>query len=481
MTTCPFTPEEIASEGLKPEEYDEIVSRLGRHPNRAELGMFGVMWSEHCCYKNSRPLLSGFPTEGERVLVGPGENAGVVDMGDGLHLAFKIESHNHPSAIEPFQGAATGVGGILRDIFTMGARPIAVLNSLRFGNLDNPQTRRIFEGVVEGISHYGNCLIESETFIWRDKQGVHVDTIGNFVNALLPEGLDTYELPQGDRLETLSYDAATGEACWQPIKRLFKRQTETLITLKTPMGRSITVTPDHPTCVVDGETWVTKPAQEVKQGDRLPILLNFPHSDNSLEVIDCIQLLQTQPNDHHQDVYVQLPEAWQPTEAVRKALLAIEPSASSRHRYLHKGYFPFAQFLQLESILDVQREALCLYKRSGKANYMGAVIRCNEAFARLLGYYLSEGCVSKNGNTYKIIFTFAHHETEYLEDVQAALAQLGLNPRVEQRESTTVVYATSWLLGWLLRDVWQCGEGAAHKQMPSFVFQWYKILQREVI
>jgi phosphoribosylformylglycinamidine synthase subunit PurL len=156
--SAPFTPEEIASEGLKPEEYEEIVKRLGRHPNKAELGMFGVMWSEHCCYKNSRPLLSQFPTTGDRILVGPGENAGVVDLGNGLRLAFKIESHNHPSAIEPFQGAATGVGGILRDIFTMGARPIAILNSLRFGNLDNPRNRRIFQGVVEGISHYGNCF-----------------------------------------------------------------------------------------------------------------------------------------------------------------------------------------------------------------------------------------------------------------------------------------------------------------------------------
>ncbi len=153
-----FTPEEIAAEGIKPEEYEDIVQRLGRHPNKAELGMFGVMWSEHCCYKNSRPLLSQFPTKGERVLVGPGENAGVVDFGHGLRVAFKIESHNHPSAIEPFQGAATGVGGILRDIFTMGARPIAILNSLRFGNLDNPHTKRIFKGVVEGISHYGNCV-----------------------------------------------------------------------------------------------------------------------------------------------------------------------------------------------------------------------------------------------------------------------------------------------------------------------------------
>jgi phosphoribosylformylglycinamidine synthase subunit PurL len=158
LSPAPFSAEEIADEGLKPDEYEEIVRRLGRHPNKAELGMFGVMWSEHCCYKNSRPLLKQFPTTGERILVGPGENAGVVDMGDGLQLAFKIESHNHPSAVEPFQGAATGVGGILRDIFTMGARPIAVLNSLRFGTLEDARTKRIFGGVVEGIAHYGNCV-----------------------------------------------------------------------------------------------------------------------------------------------------------------------------------------------------------------------------------------------------------------------------------------------------------------------------------
>jgi len=158
LSSAPFSAAEIAAEGIKPEEYEEIVRRLGRHPNKAELGMFGVMWSEHCCYKNSRPLLKQFPTEGDRVLVGPGENAGVVDLGDGLQLAFKIESHNHPSAVEPFQGAATGVGGILRDIFTMGARPIALLNSLRFGTLDEARTRRIVNGVVAGISHYGNCV-----------------------------------------------------------------------------------------------------------------------------------------------------------------------------------------------------------------------------------------------------------------------------------------------------------------------------------
>ncbi len=153
---APQPPSLCAKLGIKPEEYQEIVKRLGREPNLAELGMFGVMWSEHCCYKNSKPLLKQFPTQGDRILVGPGENAGVVDLGQGLRIAFKIESHNHPSAIEPFQGAATGVGGILRDIFTMGARPIALLNSLRFGQLDNPRNRRLLQGVVEGIAHYGN-------------------------------------------------------------------------------------------------------------------------------------------------------------------------------------------------------------------------------------------------------------------------------------------------------------------------------------
>ena len=151
-------PDALRKEGLSQADYEEICRRLGRAPNRAELGMFGVMWSEHCCYRNSRPLLAGFPTTGPRILVGPGENAGVVDLGEGQRLAFKIESHNHPSAVEPFQGAATGVGGILRDIFTMGARPIALLNALRFGPLEDERNVGLMEGVVAGIAHYGNCV-----------------------------------------------------------------------------------------------------------------------------------------------------------------------------------------------------------------------------------------------------------------------------------------------------------------------------------
>ncbi|MCT0231168.1 phosphoribosylformylglycinamidine synthase subunit PurL [Synechococcus sp. CS-1324] len=159
LASKPFSvAEALGKEGLSQADYDEIVRRLGREPNRAELGMFGVMWSEHCCYRNSRPLLRGFPTTGPRILVGPGENAGVVDLGEGQRLAFKIESHNHPSAVEPFQGAATGVGGILRDIFTMGARPIGLLNALRFGPLEDERNVGLMEGVVAGIAHYGNCV-----------------------------------------------------------------------------------------------------------------------------------------------------------------------------------------------------------------------------------------------------------------------------------------------------------------------------------
>src|SRR6266498_2240532 len=189
MTEPAITPELVQKHNLTPDEFARIKEVLGREPNYTELGIFSVMWSEHCSYKNTRPLLKTFPTRSTTILVGAGEeNAGIIDIGDGLAIAFKIESHNHPSAVEPFQGAATGVGGIIRDIFTMGARPIAALNSLRFGSITenhSPQpgvkgpriaagsgsdsqienqkskienNKRLFAGVVAGIAHYGNCF-----------------------------------------------------------------------------------------------------------------------------------------------------------------------------------------------------------------------------------------------------------------------------------------------------------------------------------
>ena len=164
LLTLEPNPEQIKEQklyqqmGLSDEEFTMIESILGRTPNYTETGLFSVMWSEHCSYKNSKPVLKRFPTSGERVLQGPGEGAGIVDIGDGQAVVFKIESHNHPSAIEPYQGAATGVGGIIRDVFSMGARPIAMLNSLRFGELDTARVRYLFKEVVAGIAGYGNCI-----------------------------------------------------------------------------------------------------------------------------------------------------------------------------------------------------------------------------------------------------------------------------------------------------------------------------------
>ncbi len=148
----------VAEHGLTPDEYTSIVERLGRVPNLTELGIFSVMWSEHCSYKSSRRWLKKLPTEGPQVICGPGENAGIVDIGDGQAVVFKMESHNHPSFIEPYQGAATGVGGIMRDVFTMGARPIANMNALRFGDPSHEKTRHLVSGVVAGIGGYGNCM-----------------------------------------------------------------------------------------------------------------------------------------------------------------------------------------------------------------------------------------------------------------------------------------------------------------------------------
>ena len=158
MTERKITKEVVASHGLSVEEYQKVFEILGREPNLVELGIFSVMWSEHCSYKSSKVYLKNLPTTAQWVIQGPGENAGVIYMGDGIGVVFKMESHNHPSFIEPYQGAATGVGGILRDIFTMGARPVANLNSLRFGSLEDPKQRYLLNGVVAGIAGYGNCM-----------------------------------------------------------------------------------------------------------------------------------------------------------------------------------------------------------------------------------------------------------------------------------------------------------------------------------
>ncbi len=481
----PFTPAQIAAEGIEPAEYLEIVKRLNRHPNKAELGMFGVMWSEHCCYKNSRPLLAQFPTTGARVLVGPGENAGVIDLGDGLHLAFKIESHNHPSAVEPFQGAATGVGGILRDIFTMGARPIAILNSLRFGDLKDAKTRRLFTGVVAGISHYGNCLLGTETLIWRDDRGMHFDTIGNFVNTHLPTGKHTASLPPG--IETLSIDPKTNNSNWQPISQIFKRQTDKLVSIRTSLGRTITVTPDHPMLRVEPEKKVRiRYAQTLRVGDDLPVLQRLPDIQHQHPAsIDTI--LAIEPSQYiDRNLCVKLPETWQPTDLIRTTLELFEPSIQKRNHYLSSKTFPLDRFLQLEQllgltqVLDFSRADLRIGQH-GYEDWLPVWIEPNAGFARLLGYYLATGNVSPAGNIYRIYFNFTHQETTAATDLMAILQDLGIAASPQQRTSGMAVCVSSWLLGYLFTQSWGCGNESTHKRIPDFVWGWNPQLQQELI
>jgi phosphoribosylformylglycinamidine synthase subunit PurL len=482
--TSPFTTAEIAAQGIKPNEYEEIVDRLGRHPNKAELGMFGVMWSEHCCYKNSRPLLSQFPTTGKRVLVGPGENAGVIDLGDGLQLAFKIESHNHPSAVEPFQGAATGVGGILRDIFTMGARPIAILNSLRFGDLKDAKTRRLFTGVVAGISHYGNCLIGTETFIWRDTRGIHFDTIGNFVTTHLPAGLDTLALSPG--IETLSVDPKTTRSSWQPVSRIFKRQADTLINIRTALGRTLTVTPDHPMLRIEADQKVRiRYAQTLRVGDDLPIIQKLPEIQGQPQTLDLINAIDLSLHAD-KDLCIALPDSWQPTDLIRTTLELFEPSIQKRNHYLNTKTFPLDRFLSLEQLLGLEQvlnfsRADLKIGQHGKEDWISVLIQPNPAFARLLGYFIAAGMVSPAGNTYRIFLNFTHNETAAATDAIEILQSLGIPANPQQRTSGMAVCVSSWLLGYLFTQVWKCGNESTHKRIPDFVWDWSGELQQELL
>ncbi len=195
----PITPELVAQHGLKPDEYQRILDLIGREPTLTELGIFSAMWNEHCSYKSSRIHLKGLPTKAPWVIQGPGENAGVIDIGDGMAVVFKMESHNHPSFIEPYQGAATGCGGILRDVFTMGARPIAALNALRFGDPKHPRTRHLISGVVAGIGHYGNAFGVPTV---GGQFGFHTRYDGNILVNAMAVGIC--------RADQIFYAAATG-------------------------------------------------------------------------------------------------------------------------------------------------------------------------------------------------------------------------------------------------------------------------------
>lgn len=273
--------------GLTRYEYERIKKALKREPNFVELGMFSVLWSEHCGYKHSRRFLKLFPTKAPWVIQGPGENAGVVDIGDGWCVAMKMESHNHPSAVEPFQGAATGIGGIVRDILAMGARPIALLDSLRFGSLSSPRVRYLFQGVVSGISFYGNCLPAEEKVVLKTKGNMECISIEELANRFIPQKEDFPQAAEIEDVQILSFDLKTRSVCWRRALKVFQRKAPSFLEVITASGRKLFATPEHPLLAFrEGLRFVN--VGELEKGDTVFLFqdLSYPRPTKVLEVND---------------------------------------------------------------------------------------------------------------------------------------------------------------------------------------------------
>jgi len=273
--------------GLTRYEYERIKKALGREPNLVELGMFSVLWSEHCGYKHSRRFLKLFPNQAPWVVQGPGENAGVVDIGDGWCVSMKMESHNHPSAVEPLQGAATGIGGIVRDILAMGTRPIALLDSLRFGSLSSPRVRYLFQGVVSGISFYGNCLPTEEKIVLKTKGNMECISIEELANRFIPIREDLPQAAEMEDVQILSFDMKTLSVCWKKALKVFRRKAPRFVEVVTASGRKLLATPEHPMLAFrEGLRFVG--AGELEKGDMVFLFqdLSYPRPTRVLGVRD---------------------------------------------------------------------------------------------------------------------------------------------------------------------------------------------------
>ncbi len=395
------------------------------------------------------------------MLQGPGENAGVVDIGEGDAVAFKVESHNHPSAVEPFEGAATGVGGILRDIYAMGARPVALLDGLYFGQ-DDLQ----FERAVAGIGTYGNCLAADESIVYRNGGKVRQSAIGDLLEGRASALHEASWTASPNRpFQVLSYDPASGEAVWRDVKRVFKRQASSLLKIKTKLGRQLTVTSDHPTIVSEQGRLVTRLASQIQPGDRLPLLCALPSYEGASEGIDLINALD-EPS------VVCFPAGWQPSPEFREQLRRFISRADARHYWLSRSELPVDIFRKVEPAAGTERRELKLRLAGPRSTSVPAVFPLNSDTARLIGYYLAEGCCSKNGSTFRIIWTFGRNERDehYVRDIERILDDLGIRHSLETRKSTIAISVSSRLLGRLFREVLECGSRSHEKKIFALRF-----------
>lgn len=460
--------------GMTEAEYNLLLELLGRVPSPTELAMVSVEWSEHCGYPRSRALLKTLPKAGHYASVA-GADTGGIEVEPGLFVVFKMESHNHPSQIEPRQGAATGIGGIIRDIFTVGARPIANLNSLRFGTLDDPQhgakARYLFQGVVDGISFYGNCLHGDETITVRQGARVRTVTLGEWCEAVIKDNGEGHPIA-----EVLSFDEKTHRATWSEIESVFRRRVGELVTVTSASGRKWRVTPDHPMMVWSRDKWQITAAGELQKGDLLPLLGDWSAVLQPTHTFDLIELFGAQ----RPDVRVLHPVRANEKAAVQVILRRHIASAQKRFAFISAGRFPVAIWRELEKELGWSRQNARLVLFGGKAHPVPALIEMNADFARLLGYYAAEGCLSQNGTTSKIIWTFGAKEDEYVADLSAILRGLGLRFSHRQGRGTQSIWLSSWFLAALWREL-GAGANAKTKRVPTAILSADAELKREFL
>lgn len=466
---------------LSDEEIELARKRLGREPNDIEWAMLDVMWSEHCSYKSSRKWLKLFPTDGKNVLLGVGDDCGIVKFDDKWGIAIGMESHNHPSAIEPVAGAATGIGGIVRDIISKGAKPIACIDPLRLGDIKHDErSKYLFENIIKGIADYGNCLAGDERVVLKNSGHVEDIEIGQYIDSMIPADMGDVRVSGDFQIDALSFDRETGNISWKPVTRLFRRKVGALMEVSTTMGRKIKVSETHPFIVYNGGQWMTKRVTDLQKGDELPIMTGLPHE----KALDSIDLLSCLRKTHlYSKLFIRFKNSGKYEKKLRPALLKIEQSADKRCGFFKDGHLNASKFLKLEkaSGITIPRDEVTLHYAQSKCNNIPAKIKINEDLARLMGYYLAEGCLSKNGNTYKIIWTFSKKEREYTTDVCRVLEKLGVRFSVYTTGPATQIRASSVILGTLFGEILKTGASAPKKRIPKLFLDQPKHIRFEIL
>ena len=496
-----LSPLEVPKPNLTDEEIRYAVKKLHREPNEVEWAMLEAQWSEHCSYKSSKPLLKQLPSKGPRVLLGPGFDAGVVDIGDGWVVTLHIESHNHPSAIDPYGGAATGVGGVVRDILSLGTRPIALLDPLRFGSIESLHTRWLFDNVIRGISDYGNCVSGKDLVYFTNDDDFHISDFESFFYEYQNNGKCSLEFSNNHtvilkpkiELQVLSFDFRSKRATFHKVNRIYRMLAPKLLSVHTNLGRVVSVTPEHPMFVASNDGIITvKQASDIRIGDRIPILCDYPTRDElrNAHEIDVIKEL----TDRGQGAQLGIRPAKTSLRTVKKQLLpALRKVGVTSQQWCHyfkkKGgsHLPLNLFLKLEH-LDPQsllpRDKILLHSGRGRVNPIPAIIRVDSHFARLIGYFLSEGCIydDKAANTSRLIWTFRKEEVDYIDDVCSILSQIGIRySKRENSPSTVQVRVSSAILGFVFREVLKCGKDSYSMQIPALFYRVNRTLLFELL